>query len=152
MHTVKCIITAGVYAPLPRLHYIEELFLSKILLSVNYECAKNPLCGYGCEQLINEPTRVTKMSKTLIDHVFTSIPHKVRNTKVPWIEVIDHYSTCIVLKDLFGCKHIGPTNYLTQTSKLHDIIVQQCCRCDHNNDSLDTWQSMLNEVKDRHLQ
>ncbi len=34
-------------------------------------------------QLIDEPTRVTHNTRTLIDHIFTIVPTKVRYTKVP---------------------------------------------------------------------
>ncbi|CAB4017336.1 Hypothetical predicted protein [Paramuricea clavata] len=56
-------------------------------------------------QLINEPTRVTLNSATLVDHAFTSLSAKVRAVKVPKIGLSDHYPTCVVFKDGFGSKH-----------------------------------------------
>ena len=41
--------------------------------------------NYQLCQLIDEPTRVTDTSKSLIDHIFTTNPSKVRCTKIPKI-------------------------------------------------------------------
>ncbi len=51
-------------------------------------------------QLINEPTRVTNKNRTLLDYILTTIPDKVRCTKVPKIGISDHYPTV----DTFGRK------------------------------------------------
>ncbi len=58
--------------------------------------------NYQFSQLINEPTRVTNKSRTLIDHFLTTTPDKVRCTKVPKIGISDHYRTVVVYKDTFG--------------------------------------------------
>ncbi len=60
--------------------------------------------NYQLKNIINEPTPFTAKSTSLIDHVFTSVPQTVRNTKVPNIWLSDHFPTCIVLKDSFGHK------------------------------------------------
>ena len=46
----------------------------------------------GLTQLINEPTRVTKDSKTLIDHIYTTNEENIRSVKVEKICVSDHYA------------------------------------------------------------
>ncbi len=61
--------------------------------------------NYQFSQLINEPTRVTNKSRTLIDHILRITPDKVRCTKVPKICISDHYPTVVVYKDTFGIKH-----------------------------------------------
>ncbi len=65
--------------------------------------------NYQFSQLINEPTRVTNKSRTLIDHIFTTTPDKVRSTKVPKIGISDHYPTVVGYKDTFGRKHTHTT-------------------------------------------
>ncbi len=65
--------------------------------------------NYQFSQLINEPTRVTNKSRTLIDHILTTTPDKVRCTKVPKIGISDHYPTVVVYKDTFGRKHTHTT-------------------------------------------
>ncbi len=60
--------------------------------------------NYQFSQLINEPTRVTNKSRTLIDHILTT-HDKVRSTKVPKIGISDHYPTVVVYKDTFRRKN-----------------------------------------------
>ncbi len=60
-------------------------------------------------QLIDEPTRVTNTTRTLINHIFTTVPTKVRCTKVPIIGLSDHFPTIIVYKDSFGTKSMQTT-------------------------------------------
>ena len=45
---------------------------------------------YNLSQLINEPTRVTDFSSTLIDHIFTNTPDKVVCSGVSHISISDH--------------------------------------------------------------
>ncbi len=61
--------------------------------------------NYQFSQWINEPTRVTNNSRTLIDHILTTTPDKLRCTKVPNIGISDHYPTVVVYKDIFGRKN-----------------------------------------------
>ncbi len=61
--------------------------------------------NYQFSQLINEPTRVTNKSRTLIDHILSTMPDKVRYTKVSKIGITDHYPTVVVYRDTFGSKH-----------------------------------------------
>lgn len=44
------------------------------------------------EQLIEEPTRVTSSSSTLIDHVYVSDPHKTVSSGVLKLSLSDHYA------------------------------------------------------------
>ena len=61
--------------------------------------------NFQLHQQINEPTRESLNSATLVDHIFTSLNAKVRAVKVPKLGLSDHYPTCIVMKDGFGTKH-----------------------------------------------
>ncbi len=45
----------------------------------------------------------------LIDHIFTTVPTKVRCTKVPKIGLSDHFTTIVVYKDSFGTKIMHTT-------------------------------------------
>ena len=45
---------------------------------------------YQYNQLIKEPTRVTKSSKSLIDHVTTTVPERVRKSGVCHLSISDH--------------------------------------------------------------
>ncbi len=61
---------------------------------------------YWFSQLINEPTRVTNRSRTLIDRILTTAPDKVRCTTALKIGISDHYLTELIYKDTFARKHI----------------------------------------------
>ena len=50
---------------------------------------------YGYKQLIKSYTRVTKMSESIIDHIYTNRPEAVVEIKVPHYSVSDHYPVCI---------------------------------------------------------
>ena len=45
---------------------------------------------YNLSQLINEPTRTTDSSSTLIDHIFTNTPDKVVCSGVSHVSISDH--------------------------------------------------------------
>ncbi len=66
--------------------------------------------NYQFTQLINEPNRVTEKNNTLIDHILTTIPEKVRCTKVAKIGISDDFPTIAVFKDSFGNKHTHQFN------------------------------------------
>ena len=52
---------------------------------------------YGLHQLIEVPTRITKSSKTLIDHIYTNI-HDYFETGCIEIDVSDHFPVYVLLK------------------------------------------------------
>ncbi|CAC5381836.1 unnamed protein product [Mytilus coruscus] len=55
-------------------------------------------------QLVNEPTRVTKNSVTLIDHLYSTNPEEITDVKVPAYCPGDHYPVSLLLKSLLS-KH-----------------------------------------------
>ena len=115
---------------------------------------------YNLHQIIKEPTRVTNTSATLVDHVFTSVPCKVRTTKVPKIGISDHFPTCFVLKSSFGMKHIHTKlkyrcyKHLNEASFIDDLshvpwnVIETF---DDVDDCLDTWYKLFLVVIDKHL-
>ena len=50
----------------------------------------NILDIYGLSQLITEPTRITQVSKSLIDLCITNFPEKVSNFEVVHVGISDH--------------------------------------------------------------
>ncbi len=60
---------------------------------------------YQFTQLITKPTRITDKSTQLIDHIFTTIPHIARSTKVLKIGLNNHFPPIVVYKDSFRHKH-----------------------------------------------
>lgn len=49
---------------------------------------------FGLSQLISEPTRVTKNSSTIIDHIYTNCTDYVQDIHVPEYSISDHYPIC----------------------------------------------------------
>ncbi len=111
-------------------------------------------------QIINEPTRVSSNSTTLVDHVFTSSYTKVRAVKVPKIGLSDHYPTCVVFKENFGSKHRHTSiKYRSFKNFDQDKFFNDLNRCpwdsiEETNDiehNLEIWYNLLTGVVDKHL-
>ena len=64
--------------------------LSSSLNNVNTQALLNITDIYNLKQLINEPTRVTPASSTLIDVIFTSHPDNVSCSGVSHVGISDH--------------------------------------------------------------
>ena len=56
---------------------------------------KNIYDSYNLYQMVKSPTRVTKNSKTLIDHIYVSDSRNVIETCVPISNISDHYPVCL---------------------------------------------------------
>ena len=56
--------------------------------------------NFPLKQLIQNSTRKTRISETMIDHVFVSNEESIIATKVAKIALSDHYPTVIVRKPL----------------------------------------------------
>ncbi len=115
--------------------------------------------NYQFSHLINEPTRVTNKSRTLIDHFLITTPDKVRCTKVQKIGISDNYPTVVVYKDTFGRKHTHITikyrseKNVDKDNILHDL--EDCDRDVHDNivnvdKALKYWYQMFLAFVDKH--
>ena len=66
----------------------------EIFLGGDYKVIKQYQCildVFGLHQVIENPTRVTKSSKTLIDHLITNFPQRIADTGIiPCSIVSDH--------------------------------------------------------------
>ncbi len=54
--------------------------------------------AFSLTQLINEPTRITEKSQTLLDHMYVTAPDDIRKHHVPKSGKSDHYPVCLVHK------------------------------------------------------
>ncbi|CAB3996029.1 Hypothetical predicted protein [Paramuricea clavata] len=111
-------------------------------------------------QIITEPTRVTDNTSTLLDHLFTSAPHRILSSKIPKIGLSDHYPTCTVFKDSFGRKHSHNTiRYRCYKNFDEEIFCKDLAQIpwdiidvfDDVDDALDAWYNLYLEVVDKHL-
>ena len=115
----------------------------------------------GLTQLINEPTRVTKDSKTLIDHIYTTNEENIRSVKVEKICVSDHYA--IVCN---RSSHISPdkanqhqtityrsfknfveSNFLNDLNSVPWEIIESF---DDVDDIVSAWMTLFTETLDKH--
>ena len=69
--------------------------------------------SYNLRQVVTKPTRVTKTSETLIDHIYLFIAYTAHNVTVKYVYLSGHhYVTCI----------IGDYNNMQTKSKLHHTV------------------------------
>ena len=54
--------------------------------------------------VVNEPTRVTKESKTLIDHIYITNLEKLQESHVVQYYVDDHYPVCMTRSEQISVK------------------------------------------------
>lgn len=115
---------------------------------------------YNLSQVITEPTRITQDSSTLVDHVFTSEPSKIRSTSVKKIGLSDHYPTCVVIKNSFGIKHSHTKikyrcyKHFDETSFIKDLNDGPwhiTSTFDDVDECLDTWYKLFTSIIDQHL-
>ena len=60
-------------------------------------------------QLVKDPTRITNVSATLIDHAFSNVPDNIVNIHVPLYAISDHYPIFISRK-MSSCYDKGPVH------------------------------------------
>ncbi len=85
---------------------------------MSFECKKwsKFVLKYGLTQLINNPTRVTETSSSIIDHVYTNRVDRICDVFVPFLSISDHYPICVTRK----IHNKRPKN------NTHSIITYRC--------------------------
>ena len=61
---------------------------------------KNLINLFDLTKLVQEPTRVTQISATIIDHVYTSPPENKVNCIVSDLSLCDHFPICFTRKKI----------------------------------------------------
>ena len=113
---------------------------------------------YGLSQLITEPTRVTPVSKTLIDLCITNSPEKVSNSGVIHLGISDHslvFMTRKVHHDRFcprtiemrQFKHFQKNKFLSDLDQMPWANVDLCS---DPNDMWHEWKQMFVSCMDKH--
>ena len=114
---------------------------------------------FGLTQVVTHPTRVTKTTKTLIDHLNTSYPQKVTDTSiVPCSIISDHDAiyTCINVRlPRFQpqFKHIQDTKNFKEESFVEDLSTLPMPIISYSDDPdehLETLNSLILECIGRH--
>ena len=72
---------------------------------------------YGLQQMINEPTRITDMTSTLIDLIYTNCPDKVISSGVCHVSISDHSVIYIYRKLAIGAVPKGRNTIMYRNFK-----------------------------------
>ena len=150
-HHKPLLLCAAYRPPSSPVHYLEDLKCN-IEKGINYNLgtiivgdfnidlsnSTNSLCKHvhdmcqklNIEQLINKPTRVTSTSSTIIDHIYTSVPHHHIKTDIVDTTMSDHFMIFTMLKfkssEKKESKYIKTRFYnnFDESSFLRDIRLQ----------------------------
>ncbi|XP_044183319.1 uncharacterized protein LOC122963992 [Acropora millepora] len=136
---------------------------------INSDYAKTPLdvhtrtlqfisSVYQLEQLIKEPTRVTKSSATTIDLIFTNMVDKIATTGVIHLGISDHSliyavrkfavpKTRPTIKEVRNFKHFVEVDFINDLKR----VSWQNVECfDDPNLAWQAWKSDFNAILDHH--
>ena len=113
---------------------------------------------YGLSQLITEPTRVTPVSKTLIDLCITNSPEKVSNSGVIHLGISDHSLVFVTRKvhhdrfcprtiEMRQFKHFQKNKFL---SDLEQMPWSNVDLCSDPNDMWHEWKQIFVSCMDKH--
>ena len=115
---------------------------------------------YNLSQLINEPTRITDSSSTLIDHIFTNTPDKVVCSGVSHVSISDHSLTYAFRKLSVGTptrihstinyrkfKNFDPIKFRNDVSLQNWNHINEY---ENPNDMWYAWKTTFNSVADKH--
>ncbi|VDI58187.1 Hypothetical predicted protein [Mytilus galloprovincialis] len=115
---------------------------------------------FNMSQMVTEPTRVTKTSSTLIDHVYCNLPENINYIAVPKYSISDHYPVCISHKRGFKTKKqihdyitYRSTKYFNETDFIHHL--SQCpfdsiLEIDDPDEALLSFINIFTEVLNHH--
>ena len=67
----------------------------------------NLITKFGLKQLIINPTRITKRSQTIIDHVYTNCSKHINEAFVSTLSISDHYPICISRSTKISAQNTG---------------------------------------------
>ena len=114
------------------------------------------LFDLGVMPLITKTTRITDHTKTLIDHIYTNMPHKITRSGVCLADVCDHLPVFWSIKNNIPmtCK----TKYYRDFSRFNsDLFLRDLESMDFNsivdhdvNTSMNRLVALLGSVTDKH--
>jgi hypothetical protein len=116
---------------------------------------------YGLNQLVNEPTRVTPTSSTLLDHIYTNNDNKIVNVRLSDVSVSDHSATmCTWLCKSLKTKKASHTTIVYRCFKKFDqnkFLSDLNCAdfsavysCSTPNDAVSMWYNIFLPIVDKH--
>jgi hypothetical protein len=116
--------------------------------------------SYDLHQLVTQPTRVTKNSKTCLDHVYTSNPESIVELNVPCYAISDHYPVCITKNNHYTTKkHVHTYMHYRDYKQFdeNDFLTDLAHMPFHHiellsdpNRAQECWYGHINQVVDKH--
>jgi len=106
----------------------------------------------GLRNLINKPTRVTKETHTLIDHIYTNdYKHRMNSGMCLW-DISDHYSTFCVVSLSKSFHRVAKVTFrdMQQFSIEHFITLSNMPSSEDVNSSLSTLLTSFENVLNKH--
>ena len=114
---------------------------------------------YHLSQIINEPTRITLTSSTLINVIFTNDPNRIVSSGVSHVGISDHSLVYAIRK--FAIPTMNMHRYITTRSFKHfdadafradltSIDWSSIDDSDSLDDMLETWVTLFSEVANAH--
>ena len=116
---------------------------------------------FDIKQLIKLPTRVTKKSSKIIDHIYANETNNIANVFVPSLSLSDHYPVCFTRSisnntdKTFTHKTITYRCFKTFNEEKfqNDLLINNIDYVEQisdPNDAIDTFYSILNSVLSKH--
>ena len=116
---------------------------------------------YQFTQIINDPTRITESTRSLLDVCITSSPEKIISSGVIHLGISDHMSLIYAIRKLNYVPKIGARNlieyrnfkYFNAESFLNDLCILPWIEIDkkENVDKMwECWKSLFVQVLDKH--
>ena len=92
---------------------------------------------FNFTQVVASPTRVTEISSTLVDHVYTNRPEYITEVNVPTIAMSGHFPVCVtrstknnllnknthITIEYRDYKHFDDTGYLSELANAFIILM-----------------------------
>ena len=118
--------------------------------------------NHQMSQLVQDPTRVTENTETLIDHIYVSHPGNVKACRVSTIALSDHYPVCFVRQlnasdvrkhghttiKYRSYKHFYQDAFLSDLGSVPWSIIELF---DDVDDALHAWEMLFKDVVNVHV-
>ena len=117
---------------------------------------------FGLTQLVSEPTRVTSVSRTLIDHIYCNCPENVKSVLVPKLGLSDHFPIFLTRKmhshtpkgkghytiSYRSFKNFDEAKFISNLQAVPGILLS--CMMDAD-DILEAWTDLFLQVVDKNI-
>ena len=110
---------------------------------------------YNFTQLIQECTRITNNSKSLIDHIYVNNEQHVKEINVPKMVISDHFAVCMTWKKQGLISVNQAKNIISYRDKKHfnsDLFVDDLITFTNLDDNLESVDTMVKNLKHTFLE